>query len=72
MKKQSNAYRVYQESHKFGYCKGGWKVIKSIDESGEDFGESGDLIAYIPESRDLARFVATYLNGRKKGVRYGR
>jgi len=40
-----------------------WMVVKAVID-GEEFGYSGDIIANDMVSRDHARFLANYLNGK--------
>jgi len=62
MQNKPQQYRVYPGGLGY-YNKSGYKVLRSIID-GEDYGETGDLVAYIPEGRDMARFLAKYLNER--------
>ena len=59
---KAQTYRVYKGSlSRLHSWNTGWKVVKAI-ENGEDFGEIGELVAYIPGSRRIARYLAKYLN----------
>ena len=59
---QKQEYRVYQD-----FNGRGWLVVKAIVR-GVDYGIIGDLQAKVPESRDLARFIAKSLNEKGKKV----